>query len=66
MSQGGRAYDPAPYIAFCMHRLRPVNRAVAWHMGKIVRRIYSLPVDILRKNVCRWNAGVFVPFQRAE
>jgi hypothetical protein len=35
--QGGRAYDPAPFIAFCLHRLGEAAHPVAWHMGKIVR-----------------------------
>ena len=34
--QGGRAYDPAPYIAYCLHRLGKVSHASAWHMGKIM------------------------------
>ena len=31
---GGRAYDPAPFAAFCMKR--NVLPGVAWHMGKIL------------------------------
>ncbi|KXT09845.1 hypothetical protein AC579_9293 [Pseudocercospora musae] len=30
----GRSYDPAPFIAFCMHR--GVEEATAWHVGKII------------------------------
>ncbi|WWC71754.1 uncharacterized protein I206_105713 [Kwoniella pini CBS 10737] len=33
---GGRAYDPAPFIAYCLHRLGKVSHATAWHMGKIM------------------------------
>ncbi|KXS99955.1 hypothetical protein AC578_792 [Pseudocercospora eumusae] len=29
-----RSYDPAPFIAFCMHR--GVQEATAWHVGKII------------------------------
>jgi hypothetical protein len=49
MLQGGRAYDPAPYIAFCMHRLGPHIGAVGWHMGKIVSYVYSYIIGTLRK-----------------
>ena len=34
--QGGRAYDPAPFIAYCLHRLGKVSHSTAWHMGKII------------------------------
>ncbi|EME80051.1 uncharacterized protein MYCFIDRAFT_155868 [Pseudocercospora fijiensis CIRAD86] len=30
----GRSYDPAPFIAFCLHR--GVEQATAWHVGKII------------------------------
>jgi|SRR5882762_824680 hypothetical protein len=50
MLQGGRAYDPAPYIAFCMHRLGPHIGAVGWHMGKIVSYVYSYIIGTLRKD----------------
>ncbi|WRT68191.1 uncharacterized protein IL334_005166 [Kwoniella shivajii] len=33
---GGRAYDPAPFIAYCLHRLGKVSHPTAWHMGKIM------------------------------
>lgn len=32
---GGRAYDPSPYAAFCVHRGFP-NLGIAYHMGKIM------------------------------
>ena len=30
----GRSYDPAPFVAFCIHR--GVQESAAWHMGKIM------------------------------
>ncbi|KAI1319394.1 hypothetical protein F5Y16DRAFT_406011 [Xylariaceae sp. FL0255] len=33
---GGRAYDPAPFIAYGIHRLGKGSHASAWHMGKIM------------------------------
>ncbi|ORX39539.1 hypothetical protein BD324DRAFT_606879 [Kockovaella imperatae] len=33
---GGRAYDPAPFIAYTLHRLGHEARPTAWHMGKIM------------------------------
>lgn len=32
----GRAYDPAPAVAVCLHHMPEIDAGAAWHMGKII------------------------------
>ncbi|KAJ5948239.1 hypothetical protein N7466_001254 [Penicillium verhagenii] len=63
---GGRAYDPSPYAAFCVHRGFP-DLGIAYHMGKIMEcgALCAVPKSQSAMATIRKNSFDIVPLDPA-